>query len=353
MEDYTNISTDELESQLVAAERMIAQMRSKQTEMLVEIDHRQVPLADGCRSLREWVAGRLDVNQRNAAALAKVSRRLSDQPLLAKSLSVGNVSFDRAEALSRFDGDPEEFSHLGLSALHQVAATNETTSASEQDAFEGRELYLQPSLDQSRWKLWGNLPGTDGATVQNALFAKADGFPTEAQSTSRATRNADALTAICQDSLSSDATETSSPSAALTVFVDTRYGPNGYLAGGPTIGPNTLDELMCTSSTEVVGVGYEGTPLSVGRRFSRIPPRLRRFVIGRDRGCAASGCTSQYRLQAHHRVHWSEGGSTDAENLVCLCWYHHHVVIHQRGFGIDPNSPPGQIRFVRQLSRDP
>lgn len=353
MEDYTNDSTDNLEFQLVAAERFIAQLRSKQAELLVEIDRRQVPLGDGCRSLREWVAGRLDVNQRNAAALTNISRRLADQPFLAKSLSVGEVSFDRAEALSRFEGEPDEFSHLGISALHQVASTNQITAKSAYDSFDSRELYLQPSLDQSRWKLWGNLPGTDGAIVQEALLAKAETFPTEVQSTSRAARNVDALTAICLDSLTGSSTEGSSPSIGLTVFVDTRYGGNGYLAGGPAVGPNTLEELLCTTPMEVAGVSYDGTPLGVGRKTSKIPPRLRRFVVGRDRCCTVAGCTSRYRLQAHHRQHWSDGGETEAENLISLCWYHHHVVVHQRGFEIDPDSPSGQIRFVRQMARAP
>ena len=86
-----------------------------------------------------------------------------------------------------------------------------------------------------------------------------------------------------------------------------------------------------------------------------VPPRLRRFVLFRDGGCVADGCDSTYRLQAHHKVPFSQGGRTDPDNLVTLCWFHHHVVIHGHGFTIDPDSKPGRIRFrpPRGSPRDP
>ena len=354
MEGHDSISTDDIEYRLLAAERLIAQLRSEQAGLVIELDRRQVPLADGCRSLTEWLAGRLDVSRRNASALVNVGRRLVDQPALRKHLATGKVSFDRAEALGRFGGDPDEFAHLGLAALHQIASTTHTTSASEQDVFDGRELYLQPTLDHSRWKLWGHLPGVDGTIIQDALFAKADTFPHEAQATSRATRHADALTAICLDSLTGGSTEhTGTSNVGITVFVDTRLGPNGYLPAGPAVGPNTLAEILCTGTIETNAITADGTPLGVGRRTGKIPPRLRRFVLGRDRGCTAAGCTSRYRLQPHHKQHWADGGATDADNLITLCWYHHHVIVHQRGYTIDPDSPIGQTRFLRPQPRAP
>lgn len=354
MRDTENFSTDELEVRLVAIEQTIAQLRAEQASLIEIVDRRQVPLADGCRSLAEWVSGRLDIARRTAGQLIATARRLPEQDALAKALSDGELSFDRATALIRLNGHPGEFAHVGLSALHQIAATESLTAGSERAAFERRHLTIQPTLDMTSWTLWGQLPGHDGQIVQDALAAKADAFPESARSDSRATRNADALTALCMDSLTETSTsDQPATDSGITVFVDARYGPNGYLAGGPAVGPYTLDELVCTGTVEVTGIGADGTPLNQGRRNRKIPPRLRRFVIGRDRGCAAQGCTSRYRLQAHHRKHWADGGETDAENLVALCWYHHHVVIHQRGFAIDPESPSGDIRFVRPHIRGP
>jgi hypothetical protein len=52
-------------------------------------------------------------------------------------------------------------------------------------------------------------------------------------------------------------------------------------------------------------------------------------------------------------VAWSHGGTHDPDNLVTLCWYHHHVVVHRRGYRIEKQSD-GSIRFVLPTdARDP
>ena len=130
-------------------------------------------------------------------------------------------------------------------------------------------------------------------------------------------------------------------------------GVVGTLMSGQLIGPNTLEEILCSGTIEAISVTDDGKPLNAGRRTAKIPGRLRKFVIGRDGGCCAEGCTSRYRLQVHHRVHWSDGGETDADNLVTLCWFHHHVVIHQRGFTIAPESPPHRLRFKAPQPQGP
>lgn len=57
-------------------------------------------------------------------------------------------------------------------------------------------------------------------------------------------------------------------------------------------------------------------------------------LLTRDGGCTVEGCSSRYRLEAHHTKPWSHGGKTDADHLISLCWYHHHISIHQEGMQI-------------------
>ena len=104
-------------------------------------------------------------------------------------------------------------------------------------------------------------------------------------------------------------------------------------------------------SVEVTVLTAHGTPLGIGATSRVVPPRLRRYLLWRDGGCTADGCTSRYRLQPHHITAASQHGPTEPENLVTLCWFHHHTVIHGHGYSIDPNSPPTGIRFHRP--RDP
>ncbi|MGH8949398.1 MAG: HNH endonuclease, partial [Acidimicrobiia bacterium] len=84
-----------------------------------------------------------------------------------------------------------------------------------------------------------------------------------------------------------------------------------------------------------------------------IPPALRRAIIHRDGNtCTADGCPSTHRLQVHHIIPWSQGGPTDPDNLITLCWYHHQIVIHQRGFQAYRHPEHGRIRF-RRSNRGP
>ncbi|HET9202581.1 MAG TPA: hypothetical protein VFP67_05470, partial [Acidimicrobiia bacterium] len=64
------------------------------------MDYRQVATGDGCKSLSEWVASRLDVSTDTARSLVRTMRRTQDRPDLREALETG-VSFDRIEAVSR------------------------------------------------------------------------------------------------------------------------------------------------------------------------------------------------------------------------------------------------------------
>jgi hypothetical protein len=75
---------------------------------------------------------------------------------------------------------------------------------------------------------------------------------------------------------------------------------------------------------------------------------VRNRVLARDgHRCVIAGCNSRTRLQPHHLIPYAQGGTHDLENLITVCWYHHHVVIHQQGMVIDPESPPQRRTFVR------
>ncbi|MFW2339151.1 MAG: hypothetical protein ACN4GK_03795, partial [Acidimicrobiia bacterium] len=74
------LTTDALEQRLIELESYVARMRAEQLVLLREADQRQTPLADGCRSLQEWTAGRLDIAPETAKTLVSAARTLADQP---------------------------------------------------------------------------------------------------------------------------------------------------------------------------------------------------------------------------------------------------------------------------------
>jgi hypothetical protein len=73
--------------------------------------------------------------------------------------------------------------------------------------------------------------------------------------------------------------------------------------------------------------------LNVGRRTRTIPPALRRALEVRDRGCRFPGCELRF-TEAHHVVHWADGGETSLSNTLLLCRYHHRLM-HEEGWCIE------------------
>ena len=75
-----------------------------------------------------------------------------------------------------------------------------------------------------------------------------------------------------------------------------------------------------------------GGGLDLGRRTRTVPPAVRRALEARDRGCRFPGCRLRF-TDAHHLVHWADGGETGLHNLILLCARHHRAV-HEGGFRV-------------------
>jgi 5-methylcytosine-specific restriction endonuclease McrA len=156
---------------------------------------------------------------------------------------------------------------------------------------------------------------------------------------------------VCQDSLGAfEAGPGTEP--VVKVMVDaalasaTAGEAGAEIVAGPRVGPGLLAELLCTGRIEANLTREDGTVVGLGDSASAIPPRLRRHVLARGGGCTVAGCRSRYRLQVHHLVERSRGGSNHPDNLTTLCWMHHHVAVHRLGFRVDPASPPGRRRLI-------
>lgn len=100
--------------------------------------------------------------------------------------------------------------------------------------------------------------------------------------------------------------------------------PPGCLSGCP---PGYLDALppQLRGPTQV---------LDVGRASRTATAAIRKALAVRDGGCVMPGCDrGPSRCEAHHVIHWVDGGVTALHNMVLLCAFHHHFV-HERGWRV-------------------
>ena len=349
-------------AELEVNDAQMSELRNRQMVLVNDLSKANVAGRDGARSMVEWVQSRLDMSRRNASELVYGARWFKKHRSISRRLFEGLVSMDRAIAVLRLavagadDSTIEESYRLDQQQIARLAARQRRMSAvDERQAFQDRHFAIQPTLDESTWKLSGQLSGLEGRLLEKAVSERADELRAlpYGETSTRGQRQADALVAMAQDSLDRNGEETGEcTGSAVAVFLDldAANGTGGELGAeveyGPRVGPNTLDELLCTGSVQVIGLS-DRRPVVTSDAAKAIPAAIRRTVAWRDQGCTIDGCQSRYRLQPHHIRHRRHGGNHDPDNLATLCWYHHHVAIHGQGLNIDPDSPPLRRRLLR------
>ena len=103
--------------------------------------------------------------------------------------------------------------------------------------------------------------------------------------------------------------------------------------------------IACDAGRVLLYHAPDGTVLDVGRRTRTIPTPLRRALESRDlQRCQFPGCQTR-RCDAHHLVHWADGGATRLSNVVLLCRFHHRAV-HEEGFEV-VRTGDGRFEFRR------
>jgi hypothetical protein len=218
---------DSWQSELVACEEEITRIRARQVVLIRRLDRYQVDCGDGARTMGDWTSARLDLSRQTSNRLTQLAH--AQDPEIDGAMVEGKWGLDRAAALvklrhaglpdSEFNDVAENYSLGRLYGL--LDRLRQITPADETDVFEYRYLVMQPSLDESVFKLWGALPGIDGRIIEKALSQREGEFPV-LPGQGQGQRRADALTSICMDSLTGG-TEGSGTGRAVTVaevFID-------------------------------------------------------------------------------------------------------------------------------------
>ncbi len=182
----------------------------------------------------------------------------------------------------------------------------------------------------------------------------------------RSQRNADALAEICTRVLAGgDLPSTGGQKPHVTLVVDvatlTAYtgdgmGTRSALSGlfEFALGPDAARRISCDSAVDTVVVDPVGVPLALGRAARTVSPGQHKTLRVRDNGCVFPGCNRPHSwCQAHHVIHWSQGGLTNSDNLVMLC-NKHHTSLHAGGWDISriPNSD-SRFRWHPPDGREP
>jgi hypothetical protein len=89
----------------------------------------------------------------------------------------------------------------------------------------------------------------------------------------------------------------------------------------------TVRRLACDAELIPVVLGSHGEVLEQGRAERLFTRAQIRHLWLRDRTCTFPGCSKPATwCDAHHLIHWADGGPTDVEHAALLCQRHHTVV---------------------------
>jgi len=189
----------------------------------------------------------------------------------------------------------------------------------------------------------GALDNEGTALVRAALsMLSGIGDSTEGPDTrSRGQRNADALVEMARFTLSHFeqpvGTKKRPPKANITIPYESLLTRNGIsLMEDHIIQPEAARRLVCDAGLHRVITHAGSAVVDYGRQTRTISEPLWRLLVERDGGCRFPGCEVPGEMcDAHHAVHWADGGETDPFNLALVCWFHHHV-LHEQEWCLEP-----------------
>jgi Domain of unknown function (DUF222)/HNH endonuclease len=182
---------------------------------------------------------------------------------------------------------------------------------------------------------------TEGkATVEAALGPLSAPQPRDGEPDLRGSdrRRGDALLTLVRRAVASAPVVPAAAKAQLFVTVDYQQLRDSLGAGttiggtdaGTVLAPETVRRLACDAALLPIVLGGRGEVLDLGHtRRLFTPAQVKRLWL-RDGGCTYPGCTMPPTFtDAHHLVHWADGGPTNLDNAALLCG-HHHTIVHRR-----------------------
>ncbi len=348
-EDVAELNDAALGDDLIALRGAIDRLELEFSRRLRIFDAHRGNL-DARLSIGGWLRSKCRLSVAAAAQHVDVARRLPELPLTERSANQGSIGFHHCAVIARCATqvgseavravedtlveaaqklDPRS---LGLVTRRLRYCIDPDGAAEDADGvYQRRRFDISETFDGA-FHISGLLDAEGGALVRTAIDALDDVHPGESRPAWQ--RRADALVELARRQLQRGDLPTVAgerPHLTVTASEATLRAEPGCPPGemrwaGPVIA-DTVRRVACDAAVTRVVLGSGGEPLHAGRATRVVPAPMRRALVARDGGCRFPGCDRPPEwTDAHHVVHWADGGETKVENLVLLCRMHHRAV---------------------------
>ena len=337
--------------------------------------------ADGLTGMKPWLRGHTAASGPEAAAVLAAGRLVVRMPALGAAAATGAVSPGQLAVIGKIlttdvwaDADA---AGVDLAAVDQVVADTavqaprtlarvcqriadaiDPDGPEPVDPTKGRSLRITRRADGSR-TLRGTLDAAGGEKVEVALEAIAAAGRCEGDLRSREQRGADALVQLADLHLGQgDLPMLRGTKPQLTALIQledladpTTQHAATRLGSGATASNTVARQAACDAVVTRILLSPDGLPLDVGRSMRLVPAHIRRAAEVRDGGCVFTGCHNPaWMCDAHHLVHWIDGGPTSVDNTALLC-ERHHTQVHN-GYRLEWDPGLGCWRTYRPGGRE-
>ena len=277
-----------------------------------------------------------------------MAKALGDLPLIDAALSRGEISYSKVRAMTRVATADSEETLLDF-AKASTAYQLEKICRSYRQTLPANEVERARDEEDRRWV---SSRRTDDGMVRITLQLRPD----EAAAVMKAARvsaeaadsssDVDGFVAMADATLRGDRPERAPVETVVRIDAATL---TGELEDGTGVPTETCRRLLCDSGVVPTLEDDQGKTLDVGRKRRTIPAAILRALHMRDGCCQFPGCTHERWLDAHHIVHWSNGGETSLDNLTLTCRRHHRY-LHEYGYSIR-KTETGELEFIDQYGR--
>ena len=327
---------------------------------------RKLHKTDGAWSTGAWLRSHTDLGRHEANSLERHARIIRTRPLLGMALHtlgatkvrtmLRYVTFRLGDAYA--EAEPvllEQIAKLDTDETAKVMrwwACRVDQDGREPKCWDGNELDLKTTYEGG-WVDRGNWDPESGAELAAALDAEAEAIyragGSDGQRLTLGRRRAMALLEIIRRNHNPAHTDTQvPPTVMVSITLDEllkQSGRGDLIGTHEHVSSETIRRMCCDANIIRIVTDGASEILDLGRTVRTAPPRFKRALAARDRGCVFPGCDRPPgHCRAHHIKWWDrDGGETSLQNLALLCHHHHHLV-HEGRWTLT-RAPDGTLQF--------
>ncbi len=355
------VTSEQLRQRIQSTIRVQNQVAAVRAEAVSELRRRQ-----GAEKVETILREDGLLGRRKARSEVETAKELEELPKTREGFQKGEISADNARILAGanqrgtivedelLDGarsqSPDKFARTVRKHEQQRSKDDGVSKLEHQRS--RRFAKITTDQDDGMTVLYGRFDPVTGARVETAVSHMMNQLWHKEDPANRATAGQRMVDAIAE-LVTRQGKDGQSQGVRLLLIADydavSGQLGNPRLENGTPFPAKTLRQLACDAQVLPAIFSGPSVPLDLGRARRTASGSQRAALVARDKHCIGCGTKASW-CQAHHIVHWQDGGATTLDNMCLLCSRCHHKV-HDNDWTVH-KTPTGTYTLRRPPTTD-